>query len=133
VRSLALVTNLLDDVERLAKVLELVLSLLPRHLEHDDVRGSLQASLLPVLAIWLRQHSRDQYYDFLQRMLDCLQETSTTSQPHKVSRANVRFFSTTVFWLRTILYNFFRHCFPPGFTCRLLNTLKKLSLRARAM
>ncbi len=115
-RSLALVVNLLEQPDRLPKVRDLVVGLVSRHveqggpgrqgvpgrqvgpgrtleqgvpgrlLEQEDVLEVLESSLLPVLAIWLREEDPRLYYDFLNRILDSLRETAPNASVQKVRR-----------------------------------------------
>ncbi len=57
-----------------------------RLLEQEDVLEVLECSLLPVLAIWLREEDPRLYYDFLNRILDSLRETAPTASVQKVRR-----------------------------------------------
>ncbi len=84
VRSLALVANLLEDEDKLPKVRDLVLGLVVRHVGQPEVRGVLEASLLPVLAVWLREQDRGLYYDFLERILLGIRESRDSSTVQKV-------------------------------------------------
>ncbi len=109
-RSLALVVNLLEQPDRLPKVRDLVVGLVSRHLEQgvpgrhggpgrtleqgvpgrlleqEDVLAVLECSLMPVLAIWLREEDPRLYYDFLNRILDSLRETASNASVQKVRR-----------------------------------------------
>jgi hypothetical protein len=55
-----------------------------RLLEQEDVLEVLKCSLLPVLAIWLREEDPRLYYDFLNRVLDSLRETAPHASVQKV-------------------------------------------------
>ncbi len=57
-----------------------------RLLEQEDVLEVLDCSLLPVLAIWLREEDPRLYYDFLNRVLDSLRETASNASVQKVRR-----------------------------------------------
>jgi hypothetical protein len=54
--------------------------------EQEDVLEVLECSLLPVLAIWLREEDPRLYYDFLNRVLDSLRETAANASVQKVRR-----------------------------------------------
>ncbi len=59
-----------------------------RLLEQEDVLEVLECSLLPVLAIWLREEDPRLYYDFLNRVLDSLRETSLNASVQKVRKVS---------------------------------------------
>ena len=108
-RSLALVTNLVEEGDRLPKVRDLLLLLLGRHLEQAEVVGALAATLLPVLAVWMREQDRGLYYDLLDKMLVGVRDNADSASSQKVSYPTGSF--QAKMFICTRMYR--RHCCFP--------------------